>query len=111
MRVIALVVVAALVSGCAARRAAQVAFVTASALDLHSTHIALASGKGEEANPLMRDGRYLVIKIPATVGLVIGADRFATAHPEHERLVCGLLVAFAGLYTWTAIQNYRIAGR
>jgi hypothetical protein len=83
-------------------------FITAQAADMYSTHRALSSGHGREANPFMNvgTGGQIAIKTAATIGVIALSHKLHARHPKVAKTV--LLMASAGMFT-IAANNYRIA--
>jgi len=88
----------------------SIVFATAQGLDVWTTHRAIASGNGREANPAMDvgTGGQIAIKAGATVGIVWLAHKVGRKHP---RLAKGLLYGLSGIVAGVAMRNESIARR
>jgi hypothetical protein len=85
-------------------------FATLQALDYHSTTMAISSGAGTEANPLMRGvagnpAAFLAVKAGATAGTIWVAERMRKKHPA--RAVVFMLATNAAMAAVVA-HNYAI---
>ena len=97
--------------GCASSgvvRSSQAAVVATQVMDLHSTHVALASGKGVEGNPLLGSTWYqqAALKLPLTAGVVYLTTKLERQHRVLATVLNAALAAGVGII---AGQNYRIA--
>ena len=97
--------------GCAssgAVRSSQAAVIATQALDLHSTHAALSSGKGVEGNPLLGSSWYqqAALKLPLTAGVVYLTTKLERQHRILATVMNAALAVGVGVI---AAQNYRIA--
>lgn len=89
----------------------SIALIGAEALDLHSTHQALSSGAGREANPGMtaivnRPVTAIAVKASASVFTIWLAHRLERRHPTAAK---ALLYTSAAAVSVIAARNYRIA--
>ncbi len=90
----------------------EVSHAVLQGLDYHSTRRALASGRGREANPVMRGvvGRPVVfgaVKAAGTLGIVAGLEAAACRYPRGSVLTAA---ALNGLMAVIVARNYRIGG-
>lgn len=85
-------------------------FVTLQAADVHSTHQAITSGRGIEANPLMQfsTGEQAAIKAGVTVGVVYLMTKLHARKPKTAKAALWIM---NGVMTAVVVQNYRIARR
>lgn len=85
------------------------AFVALQALDVHSTHSALAAG-GTEANPIVRSigtPGMIAMKVGTTVACILVVERFRKRHPKAAAIVItSANVAMAAVVA----HNYAVAG-
>ena len=84
-------------------------FVAANIADLHSTHQAVRSGRGIEANAIMGDGtgaRAIAIKSVGVVGVVWLTDKLATHRPRLARVT---LYTLSAVIAGVSYRNYRIS--
>lgn len=84
--------------------------VGTTALDVHSTMVALRAG-GREANPAMRwverhPGRYVALRASLAALTVVAARK---ARKRDRLLAIGALVGVSALNVWAAQHNYRLA--
>ena len=84
-------------------------FIAANVADLHSTHQAVRSGRGIEANAIMGDGtgaRAIALKSASTVGVLFLTERLAKRRPRLARVT---LYTLTGVIAGVSARNYRIS--
>ena len=86
-------------------------FSTVQVLDLHSTNLAISSGKGRESNPLMgsgNDAKAIAIKAGITAGTLYLTHKVSKKHPTAAKVT---LYVLSGAIAGVVVNNYGIAGR
>ena len=112
--VLGLICMALIFGGCAptlASKGIQVGVVAAQVADVHSTHLAIASGAGREGNPLMPESWWAqgLVKAATTAGIVwLGTTLEVKGHRTLARV---LQASSAALVAVAAAHNYRLAHR
>ena len=81
-------------------------WILSNGADLTTTELAIHSGAGYEANPLLEK---TAVRLPLKIGVTIGgAYYFNKAHKTHPKLVKTLVLVVSGIYVGTSIHNYKV---
>jgi hypothetical protein len=85
-------------------------FVTLQALDVHSTHSALARG-AVEANPAMQglvgnSAGMIAVKAAGAAGVIFASEKIRT---KNKAAAIGLMIATNSALAWVVQHNYRAA--
>ena len=87
----------------------QSVFIAANVADLHSTHQAVSSGRGREANWIMGDGtgaRTIAIKSAGVVGVLWLTNKLDKQSPVLARIT---LYSLTAVVAGVSYRNYRIS--
>ncbi len=94
---------------CEPLKISQAAFAAISVVDIHSTAVAVSSGRGREGNPVMGDGtsaQAILLKSGAVALTILATNQLDKRHPRMTRV---MLYSLTAVIAGVSYRNYKLS--